>query len=365
MLREIDNLAPYAPRIQDIHLGGGTPSHLDWAQFQALCLRLEKLVDLSYLNEFAMEIDPRTVTQDDLRHYAVHGVSRISFGVQDFDLRVQEAINRVQPPQMIEHLLEVRHHFKGVNFDLLYGLPHQTHETLRLTVERTIQMRPERITLLKYCHAPEVRRHMKLINASELPKPEELGIMFVDAAQRLMDAGYLWIGLDHFALPSDSLCHRIGRTFNGFSSGTTAMIGLGPTSTSAFERVYAQAHYDLNEYYAAVKRGEFPILRGYRLTQDDVSRRYHIFNLLCHQKTDVGEGGYRYELEQLGNWPELVQIEHKLPEHISIKITDYGRVLLRHICKAFDNRDIEPEHHKIAQLNMVRRREAHPAHQPS
>lgn len=329
LLKEIDNLREFygsrIPYIEEIHLGGGTPNHLDRDQIGQLCDRLSSLCKLHILREFAMEVDPRLLKEGDLEYYRSLGVTRVSFGIQDFDPEVQKAINRVQPFEMVKEAMKVRRQFIGVNFDLLYGLPKQTLETVKDTVDKTLELLPDRITLLKYCHAPEVRRHMKLINVSDLPQGEDLPRMFVYIAQRLMDEGYVWVGLDHFARPHDSLAKaakdgNLVRTFNGFKPGPVKdMIGLGPTSTSSLEGVYAQAYYDLNRYYSAVNQKKFPIERGYKLTEDDKWRREAIFSLLC---ADV------------------------VPE---------ARLLMRNVCKVFDNKDVLPEHMKIAQKTITRR----------
>ena len=374
LLREIELYAPYMPFIQDIHLGGGTPSHLDRDQFAQLAKKLQLIAPLRHLKEVAMEIDPRTVTQEDLHFYADYGVNRISFGVQDFDIHVQEAINRVQPPEMIENLLQARHRFEGVNFDLLYGLPKQTMQTFSDTLDRTVQMAPERITLLKYCHAPDIRKHMKLINVTDLPGNDDLKAMFEMAVERLCKAGYIWIGLDHFAKAYDSLHKAIirsqekpdgylARSFNGFAVGGTnhidapkenirvkEMIGLGPTSTGVFGDVYCQSHYDLNAYYAAINRGEFPVLRGYHMTADDKLRRDVIFRLLCTQEATIDSDYFSRELEILSRYEDLCEVESG-----RIIVTCKGRYVLRNICKIFDVKDTEPQHNLIAQKNMIRR----------
>ena len=348
MLKEIDFLKPFDPDIRDVHFGGGTPSHLDRRQFSQLCDKINTLTDLRSLEEVAMEIDPRTVTIDDLSHYASHGINRISFGVQDYDPAVQKAINREQPPEMIDNLLEARHLFHGVNFDLLYGLPLQTMATVERTVAQVLKQRPERVTLLKYCHAPEVRRHMKLINITDLP-PDDVGAaMFDFIRDALIIDGYRWIGLDHFALATDSLANRkVGRTFNGFTSGTDEMIGVGPTTTSVFGRLYAQAHYDLREYYYCVNAGEFPILRGYEMTDDDMIRRKTIFRILCLQQIDFGKTHlyFHEELKRLRSMPDLVRFDDW-----NMTVTDKGRSRLREICRVFDVKG-----HKIAQLSMTAR----------
>ena len=191
MLRGFFETHGIRPNVREIHLGGGTPSHLDNAQISSVVAALGTIADIAELDEFAMEIDPRTITHDNLAHYHALGVDRISFGVQDFDPTVQERINRIQPFEMVRDLLsaETRRMFSGVNFDLLYGLPQQTRDTFRNTVALTRDLAPDRITLIKYAHAPELRKHMKMIDRDELPPEELLPLMFADAAQSLVDAG--------------------------------------------------------------------------------------------------------------------------------------------------------------------------------
>lgn len=354
LIKEIDLLREFPVNIREIHFGGGTPSHLPRVEFERLARALETLCDLASLEEVAMEIDPRTVKPGDLEFYAALGVDRISFGVQDFDRNVQKAINREQPAAMVESVLRDRNFFKGVNFDLLYGLPRQTHATIAETVRLTKRLSPERITLLKYCHVPELRRHMKLINAAELPAPEQLPLIFVDVTENLTESGYKWVGLDHFAKPGDSLAgESLHRTFNGFTPGRTRdMIGIGPSATGAFGDTYAQSIYDLPGYYGAIGAGRFPVLRGYRMSEDDVLRREVIFSLLCRQQADLGKynGYFERERKLLHGVPELV-----LSRDGMIRLTKWGRVLLRSICKVFDVKDVAPEHYRIAQRSMTRK----------
>ena len=349
LLEEINFLKPYHPKIREIQLGGGTPSHLDRKQFFELCEKLNELVDLSSLDEFAMEIDPRTVRDGDLQFYSSLGVTRISFGVQDFDSEVQKAINRIQPYEMVSELMQERHFFKGVNFDLLYGLPLQTQKTIQETLAKVRRLSPDRVTLLKYCHAPELRQHMKLIKNSDLPPKDDLQEMFVEIVDSLKK-DYEWIGLDHFAKPHDALSQAarmgtVGRTFNGFTPGRVRdLIGIGPTSTGAFGETYCQNIYTLPEYYASIEDGEFPILRGYRMTPDDLKRREIIFNLMCNQNSVIE--GFEKELAQI---PEDLGIY----KDGRLTLTTQGRVLLRNICALFDNR--KKKTYKIAQKSMTRR----------
>ena len=377
LLREIDMLRGFfernglKPNIKEIQFGGGTPSHLDNEQFAQLVDRLSTLVDFKTLDEVTMEIDPRTTTQDNLRHYASKGVTRISFGIQDFDPKVQEAINRVQPPEMIDALLtsEIRALFSGVNFDLLYGLPLQTHESIRNTIRLVKKFHPDRITLLKYAHVPDVRDHMKLIKDEALPSADELPVMFVDMVQSLIEHGYEWIGLDHFAKRTDDLAQAaekkmVWRTFNGFTPGRTHnIIGLGPTTTVALGRYYGQSEYDLSEYYKAIDAGRFPIFRGYVMSDDDMIRREVIFRLLCHQRVDLtqvcekyGVSGPEYfdqEIKRLSTGftnDGLVKVNNGV-----VDVTPHGRFLIRSLCKVFDNFITkDSRQYKISQFTIKR-----------
>lgn len=358
LFREIENLRAFfernglEPNIKEIHFGGGTPSHLYNDQFADLVDRLGTLVDFRTLDEVTMEIDPRTTTRENLRHFASKGVTRISFGVQDFDPGVQKAINRVQPPEMIDELLspEIRALFTGVNFDLLYGLPLQTRETFRNTIELVNKFHPERITLLKYAHVPEIRKHMKLIKQNELPVVGDLPLMFADTVHALLERGYEWIGIDNFAKSTDDLAKAarkktVWRNFNGFTPGrVNDQIGLGPTTTGAFGRYYCQGEYDYNDYYKAIDTGGFSVYRGYKMSNDDLIRREAIFKLLCDQKVDFGRLGekfgvngpeyFRDELEYLASrscGDGVVTIEDNV-----VEVTTYGRFLVRNLCKVFD-----------------------------
>jgi oxygen-independent coproporphyrinogen-3 oxidase len=341
------------PNFEDIHLGGGTPSHLDNDQFAQMMDSLGDLIDLDSAEELAMEIDPRTITPENLLYFADKGVTRISFGVQDFDSHVQEAINRVQPAEMVSELLspEVRNRFTGVNFDLLYGLPRQTRETFRQTVELVKQINPERITLLKYAHVPDVRKHMKLIKEDELPPLEDLPLMFTETVEAFLAADYEWIGIDNFAKKGDKLANAVknktlGRDFNGWNTGGRSrhLLGLGPTTTSAFGRYYYQSVYSNKEYYEALDNNIFPILRGFQLSEDDMIRRDVIFSILCKQEIEFAEIEKNHQINFATYFAdELADVEARFTdeglvgiEDGKITVSEWGRFFSRNICRVFD-----------------------------
>lgn len=359
LCRETDKLREFfeehsiQPRITELQLGGGTPSHLDRGQWTQLVEAINKLVDVNQVDEFAMEIDPRTATSEDLDFYASRGVTRISFGVQDFDPGVQKAINRIQPPELIRELLpdRVRGLFQGLNFDLLYGLPRQTRATFRRTLELVKEFAPDRVTLLKYAHVPNIRKHMKLINEEELTPESDLPDLFEDAVLGLTGAGYEWVGIDNFARHPDPLAKAVrngtvGRTFNGFTPGRTQhMIGLGPTTTTSFGKYYFQGVYDNNEYYECLDRGDFPIHRGYALSVDETIRRAAIMQLITNQTLDFKWLSEKYDIDAHDYFAAEIQelknrftaagmVEFK--EDGELRVTAQGRYGLRTIAKVFD-----------------------------
>lgn len=357
LFREIDLLdnlfseIGVRPNIKEIHLGGGTPSHLEDDQLEQLVSRLGSIADLNNLYEFAMEIDPRTTNRESLKFYSTLGINRISFGVQDFDANVQEKINRVQPFQMVEDLLstDVRECFDGFNFDLLYGLPGQNRKTFKKTVDLVKNLAPERITLLKYAHAPELRKHMRLIDSADLPIFDELPLMFHDAIESLTAGGYTWVGIDHFAKQSDGLAQAARnkvawRNFGGFTTGKTHnLIGIGPTATCAIGDAYYQNAYELKEYYQAIDSERFPINQGYKMDSDEVIRRAVIFKIICNSSLEYDqierEFGisfteyFAFELESLSNFEENGIL--KFSEN-SFALTAVGQFFGRHVAKVFD-----------------------------
>ena len=357
LLKEINMLNNFfkenniSPNFKEVHLGGGTPSHLTTDEIKLIVDGLNQFVNIKKLKEFSMEIDPRTVNFDDFDDYASFGVDRISFGVQDFDKNVQEKINRIQPFKLIEKIIkqEIQKKFKGVNFDLLYGLPGQTMETFRETIRLTKLLSPERITLIKYAHIPNIRKHMRMIKDSDLPSEKDLPVMFVESTEALIEAGYSWVGIDHFAKNNDELAiakknKKVYRNFGGETPGFTKdIISLGPTSTSSFGENYFQATYSLPEYKNNIENNIFPISKHYKLSRDDVIRRTCNFSLQCNQILDIKSINKKYNINFAEYFKEEIPKIKLLEEkgflsynNDFILVKTLGRYFIRHICQIFD-----------------------------
>lgn len=283
-------------RLSQIHWGGGTPTYLRAPEIMRLMDTLRDFFMLEEGGEYSIEVDPRTVDREMLQLLKEQGFNRLSLGVQDFDERVQRAINRSQPVELVDQVLEDSRElgFQSTNFDLIYGLPCQSVETYRVTVESVIAMRPERIALYNYAHLPTRFKAQRLINDADMPSAEEKLAIF-DMANELLDAaGYEYIGMDHFALPDDELAvaHRSGRLHRNFQGYSTQpdcdLIALGASAISRIGSCYAQNLRGVNEYSDRVAQGILPTLRGIELTRDDILRRSVIMAIMCQGEVDKG-----------------------------------------------------------------------------
>jgi len=356
LFREIEMLAEFfkknsiKPKVKEIHLGGGTPTYLTKEEFDQLIGKLQLLCDLHKLDEFVMEIDPRTVTKEDMPYYFDKGINRISFGIQDFDPEVQKAVNRVHPPEMIQKLITPELRKCSVNFDLIYGLPHQTRETFKKTIEAVEELSPDRISLYNYDHTPDLHKHQKLLNKDLIPNVDEKILMYIDSVKKLLDSGYEWVGIDHFAKSSDKLAQAardgtLGRNLNGYTTGRTYNIelGLGPSSIGSFDRFYVQSIKSLPDYYKAIDNGKFPILRGIKMTDDDLLRRDVIIKIICNGYLDFREIEEKFNIDfkkyfhkELGLMDGFIQDGLMALNWHNIQILPVGRVFVQHIAKTFD-----------------------------
>ncbi|HEX6004139.1 MAG TPA: oxygen-independent coproporphyrinogen III oxidase, partial [Burkholderiales bacterium] len=276
--------------VRQMHWGGGTPTFFDSEQLAALFRLLREHFSFAPDGEYSIEIDPRTVDSVSVAALREMGFNRMSLGVQDFDPDVQRAVNRIQSPeQTLEVIAAARSAgFLSVNVDLIYGLPRQNLMSFNRTLARIIAAQPDRIAIYNYAHLPSRFKPQRRIKEAELPPPEVKLKLLGLAAQRLSEAGYVYIGMDHFAKPGDTLAvaqrqGRLHRNFQGYSTQPDCdLVGLGVSAIGSIGPTYSQNYRALDEYYASLDRGELPIMRGLELKADDLLRRAVIQALMCH-----------------------------------------------------------------------------------
>ncbi len=337
--------------LEQLHFGGGTPTFLSNAELGQVMAMLTERFPLADNVECSIEVDPRSTPPEKVRTLAQLGFNRMSVGVQDFDLEVQKAVNRLQSYEMTRETIETARAagFKSVNLDLIYGLPRQTRDSFSRTLDRVLELSPERIALYHYAHLPERFKPQRRIIASELPPPEEKTHIMLDAITRLSEAGYRYIGMDHFAKDTDDLARaqvlgRLHRNFQGYSTRPDCdLIGLGVSAISKVGPTYSQNVRELDEYYDRLHAGGLPTARGVLLDRDDLLRRAVIMALMCH--FEVSKEGieaahlikfdeyFQRELEDLRTFEEagLVEITHDW-----ISVLPKGKLLVRGIAMVFD-----------------------------
>ncbi|MCC6932224.1 MAG: oxygen-independent coproporphyrinogen III oxidase [Deltaproteobacteria bacterium] len=337
--------------IEQLHIGGGSPSYMNEAEFEKFLAAISPLIEKSKLSEFSIEIDPRGLNNEKLQFYAACGIDRISFGVQDLDPRVQEAIGRVQPAELLVKALSAKNksYFKSINFDLIYGLPFQTGESFKATLDAVKELRPNRIAIYNYAHMPKLKPNQMTIREEDLPSAEEKTKILVTTINSLLGGGYNYIGMDHFALPEDdlSLALENGTLYRNFMGYTTAkarnLIGLGPTSISGFGRYYAQNVRDTALYAQLVGDKILPTSRGLRLSDDDLLRRDIINSLICNFYLNFAAIEKAHGIcfkDYFG--PELNSLVCFIDDGLltvnekSMKVSFQGRVFIRNICMVFD-----------------------------
>ena len=352
--KEIDlhgELFHYRPRVEQMHWGGGTPTFFDTATLAGLNDTLRRRFDFVPGGEYSIEIDPRTVSEEAIKGLHTMGFNRISLGVQDFDPDVQRAVNRVQSEaQTISIIAAARQAgFQSVNIDLIYGLPLQNPITFNRTLASVIAAHPDRIAVYNYAHMPTRFKSQRRIHDNDLPEPKVKLALLGLAAQRLTDAGYVYIGMDHFALPGDALAvaqreGRLHRNFQGYSTHAECdLLALGVSAIGAIGPTYSQNARDLPGYYEQLDRGVLPIVRGIELTTDDLLRRAVIQALMCHFELNMEsiESDYFVDFSQYFS-DELTELRNLARDGLieltnkHIKVTAKGRMLIRNVCMVFD-----------------------------
>lgn len=339
--------------VEQLHWGGGTPTFIDHAQMRELMRVTGEHFNLrdDDLGEYSIEVDPREADAETIALLREIGFNRLSMGVQDFDPGVQKAVNRNQTEEETTAVLEAAREqgFKSVSMDLIYGLPHQSVESFARTLDKVIAVAPDRLSVFNYAHLPALFKTQRQINEADLPAPAEKLEILQHTIEQLGDAGYIYIGMDHFARPDDELAEAqrsrtLYRNFQGYSTHADCdMVAMGATSISQVGQSYSQNEKDLEGYYSRIDQGGLPVFRGIELSPDDVLRREVITELICHFTLDIraleNKRGIRFlqyfnveqdDLRRMQDDGLLVQ------DNDHITILPAGRLLVRNICMVFD-----------------------------
>ncbi len=340
--------------VEQMHFGGGTPTFLTDAQFERMMAMIAQhfsLITEDAKRDYSIEIDPRSVTKESMAKLASYGFNRFSLGVQDVNPVVQVAVNRVQPTEMTAGIIQACREVnaRSVSVDLIYGLPHQTLQSFRQTLDAVIEMSPDRLSVFNYAHLPHLFAPQKRIKAEDLPNAEEKLAILQMSIEKLTTAGYVYIGMDHFAKPDDELAKAqangtLQRNFQGYTTHAELdLVALGVSSISSVNHSFCQNVKSTQQYYAILDKGELPIYRGYLLNQDDKIRKAVIQKLACHFALSFEEieqsfgiefkDYFAQELQEL----QLMQADDLLAlNNTGLKVSAAGRLLIRNICMVFD-----------------------------
>jgi oxygen-independent coproporphyrinogen-3 oxidase len=343
------NLFPEKPVVKEIHLGGGTPTFFSASNLNKLIDGILKHSVLANDFEFSFEGHPKNTTREHLERLYQLGFRRVSFGVQDYDEKVQQAINRIQPFEDVKKVSEWAREigYTSISHDLVFGLPHQTLEGIKKTIALTNTLRPDRISYYSYAHVPWIKGlGQRGFKDEDLPKDETKRALYEQGKQLFLQNEYDEIGMDHFALPHDAL-HKafnngnLHRNFMGYTTtNTKLMIGLGMSAISDSWYAFAQNEKSVEDYEARVNNGELPVFRGHILTAEDLIIRQHILNIMCQFNTSWEKDEWQFEdihqvIDKLSEMQQdgLLEIKNN-----HLNVTEKGKPFVRNICMAFDLR---------------------------
>ncbi len=337
--------------ISQLHLGGGSPTFLTDEELGQLMAMLRRNFHFAAAGEYSIEIDPRTVDVGRLDALARLGFNRLSFGVQDFDLAVQKAVHRLQPAAQVFAMVEAARNrgFESVNVDLIYGLPRQSPESFDRTLVQITSLRPDRVALYAYAHLPERFKPQRRIDAAELPSGAAKVAMLSRSLTALRAAGYVYVGMDHFALPEDALAvakrqGRLHRNFQGYSTQPDCdLIGLGVSSIGRVGATYSQNAKTMDEYCDLLDQGQLPVVRGLALTRDDLVRRAVIMALMCQGQVQFESINLSYLIDfrtyftnELQSMQSLVEQGLVVVDEAGIQVTAQGWFFVRAVAMVFD-----------------------------
>ncbi|MBH2009294.1 MAG: oxygen-independent coproporphyrinogen III oxidase [Xanthomonadaceae bacterium] len=337
--------------VSQLHLGGGSPTFLSDGELRELMAMLRRSFSLAPDGEYSIEVDPRTVDSARLAALAGLGFNRLSFGVQDFDPAVQKAVHRVQPAEQVFSLMAAARliGFESINIDLIYGLPQQTPESFDRTLAQVLQLRPDRIALYAYAHLPQRFKPQRRIDVDKLPDAGAKLSMLSRSLSAFQGAGYVYVGMDHFALPHDALAvakrqGRLHRNFQGYSTQPDCdLIGLGVSAIGKVGATYSQNTKTLEEYYDYLNQGRLPVVRGLALSRDDLVRRGVIMALMCQGQLEFESIELAYLIDFNSYFAAELEILHGMQEQglvevdaTSLQITKMGWYFVRGVAMVFD-----------------------------
>ncbi|WP_134088282.1 oxygen-independent coproporphyrinogen III oxidase [Olivibacter sp. XZL3] len=332
------------PKIVDLHLGGGTPTFFSPENLDYLIKSILQEASVGEDTTFSFEAHPANTTREHLEVLFALGFRRLSLGIQDFDSEVQRIINRKQSPDDVIRVMQEARHigYTSINFDLIYGLPKQTLGGIRDTIQQAIAMHPDRIAFYSYAHVPWIKPGQRLYTENDLPSDEAKLAFYYAGKEMIINAGYLDIGMDHFAFPTDSLAlaateGKLHRNFMGYTDiKPSLLLGLGVSSISDAGAAYAQNVKSVEEYRALLSKGEFPLFKGHIQTASDIDVKKQILHIMCDGKLPLSE--FQLPTEVLKRLEPLIADGFVLLEPHRLRVTALGRSFLRIICMAFDER---------------------------
>jgi oxygen-independent coproporphyrinogen-3 oxidase len=354
LIKEADILSPHINPTRDVvqvHWGGGTPTYLTPTQIYRLGSHIRERFRIHPDAELSVEVDPRDLTYHHLKALRDVGFNRMSLGVQDFDPRVQHAVNRHQSEFVTRQAIDWGRTlgFTSLNLDLIYGLPLQSVESFSTTLDKIVEIAPERVAVYNFAHVPWMKKHQKMIHMEDLPSPETKLALLMLTIDKLSAAGYVYIGMDHFSRPDDELAKAqlnctLHRNFQGYSTRAGSdLYGMGLSSISHFGFSYAQNFKTLQEYQTAIEKGTFATHAGYSMTTDDQIRKFVIMRLMCHLYLDKKEVEQTFRIAFDNYFADsLTKLESLINDNLltmterEITVTSTGRLFLRNIAMCFD-----------------------------
>ncbi|WP_370386900.1 oxygen-independent coproporphyrinogen III oxidase [Snodgrassella alvi] len=339
------------PLLAQLHFGGGTPTFLNNEQLSHIFASISRYFTLTTDGEYSIEIDPRKVTADTVAHLGKLGFNRMSVGIQDFNPAVQQAVNRIQSEAETRDVIEAArcNGFHSVSVDLIYGLPHQTEASMHCTLRHVLELMPDRIAMYHYAHLPHLFKPQRRIDTNAVPDSRVKLDILQNTVQYLLEQGYIFIGMDHFARPTDELAialseGRLQRNFQGYSTHADCdLIAIGVSSISKIANIYSQNEKELTAYYQALDENRLPVMRGYQLNADDILRRQVIQDLMCRFQLSFQD--YREAMQKpfqtyfAAEQTDLQQLSQLGLLNLSddqLQVTPKGRLLIRNIAMIFD-----------------------------